>query len=359
MSRIEERYRFVLRLLPASYRQRWEEDMVAAFLESVQSEDPEEAEFIAEYGRPSWSEVASVVALAVRLRLGTAAAPPRYLAWGRAVRLAVLAWVLVHAVSAIIGAGFHLWLFGRLPWLPVQVDDVVLYVRSDHWFTADTVAGFLWVPAYLALLVADRRVAKALVLLAAVTNSVMMIISAAHTGRFGAERLTSLVLVALLVLALAAFHRGSPPIAPRPWLIALPVGVAVNVGLLALIWPPQENKLQWLDWPAMCSVVIVGASIVHLSFERFRRAPSWSHALALLVGTVLILRVVWLLDYLDDGPFEGRATLITLGLLETGALLAVGVTLALLAARALRRLPPEPVGVAAWSSRSDRSTGPG
>jgi hypothetical protein len=35
MSRIEERYRFVLRLLPVSYRQRWEEDMVASFLESV------------------------------------------------------------------------------------------------------------------------------------------------------------------------------------------------------------------------------------------------------------------------------------------------------------------------------------
>jgi hypothetical protein len=155
------------------------------------------------------------------------------------------------------------------------------------------------VPAYLALLVADRRVAKALVLLALVTNTIMMIIGAAHTGRFGAERLASL--------------------------------------------------------PATCTVVIVGASIVHLSLGRFRRALWWSHALALLVVTVLALRMVSLLDYLQYGPVEERAVLITLGLLETGVLLAVGAPLALLTARALRRLPPEPAGVAAWSSRSDRS----
>jgi hypothetical protein len=87
MSRLEQRYRLVLRvLLPAAYRKAWEEDMVATFLDSVDSDDAEAAEYVADYGRPSWSEVASVARLAARLRLGAAGAPPRYVAWGQAVR---------------------------------------------------------------------------------------------------------------------------------------------------------------------------------------------------------------------------------------------------------------------------------
>jgi hypothetical protein len=78
VNRLEQRYRLVLRtLLPASYRKLWEEDMVATFLESMDSDDAEAAEFLADYGRPGWSEVASVAALAVRLRLGAAEAPLR------------------------------------------------------------------------------------------------------------------------------------------------------------------------------------------------------------------------------------------------------------------------------------------
>ncbi|MGK5741455.1 hypothetical protein [Micromonospora sp. URMC 103] len=70
MSRLEERYRFILRLLPAAYRQEWEDDMVAAFLRSMDTGDPETTAYAADYGRPSLSEVASIVSLAVRLRLG-------------------------------------------------------------------------------------------------------------------------------------------------------------------------------------------------------------------------------------------------------------------------------------------------
>ena len=61
---LERRYRRVLRLLPGYYRQQWEEDMVAAFLDSSLTGDPEEDEFITEYGRPSWPELASVAGLA-------------------------------------------------------------------------------------------------------------------------------------------------------------------------------------------------------------------------------------------------------------------------------------------------------
>jgi hypothetical protein len=58
----------------------------------------------------------------------------------------------------------------------------------------------------------------------------------------------------------------------------------------------------------------------------------------ILTLAVLILRVVSLPDYrgLVDPVF------VTFGLVETGALVAVGVPLFVLAARALRRLPANP-----------------
>ena len=80
---LEQRYRRVLRLLPGYYRERWEEDMVAAFLDSWLTGDPDEDEAILEFCKPTWAEVASVVCLAARLHLGGAGAPRRYFAWGQ------------------------------------------------------------------------------------------------------------------------------------------------------------------------------------------------------------------------------------------------------------------------------------
>ena len=98
---LERRYRRVLRLLPGYYRRQWEEDMVAAFLDSALTGDPDEDEFITEYGRPDWPEVASVACLAARLYLGGAGTPRRYFAWGQAVRGTVLAVTLAHAVRGL------------------------------------------------------------------------------------------------------------------------------------------------------------------------------------------------------------------------------------------------------------------
>jgi len=101
--RLEQRYRRVLRLLPDFYRQQWEEDMVAAFLDSWLTGDASTDECVLEFCKPGWQEVASVVLLAARLYLGGAGAPRRYLAWGQAVRGAVLALLMVHAVRGLDG----------------------------------------------------------------------------------------------------------------------------------------------------------------------------------------------------------------------------------------------------------------
>jgi len=98
---LEQRYRRVLRLLPGYYRDKWEEDMVAAFLDSWLTGDPEVDEAVMKFCRPAWQEIASVAGLAARLYLGGAGAPRRYFAWGQAVRRAVLAVTLVHAAVGV------------------------------------------------------------------------------------------------------------------------------------------------------------------------------------------------------------------------------------------------------------------
>jgi len=79
---LEQRYRRVLRLLPGYYRDKWEEDMVAAFLDSWMTGDPDEDSVTMEYDRPTRQEIASVIALAARLYLGGAATPRRVLRLG-------------------------------------------------------------------------------------------------------------------------------------------------------------------------------------------------------------------------------------------------------------------------------------
>ena len=342
MSGIEERYRFVLRLLPASYRQRWEEDMVAAFLESATPDDPEDAEFVRDYGRPSWPEVASVLALALRLRLAHAGAPPRYLAWAQAVRLAALGWLFLNAVAGATSVGVHLWLVGAVPGLPAPANGEFLPLRSNYWVTAAVVIGLLWVPAYVGLLLADRRVGRALVILAVVADSGLLLARTSRGDPVGGTLFVLLAANALLALSLTAFHRHASRVPPRPWLLALPVGVVAATGVLATA---VRTESWWSDWPAQCSVVVVAASIVHLCVSRFRRAAPWTLALVILTLAVLTLRVVSLLDY--RGPMD--PAVLTFGLVETGALVAVGVPLVRLAARALRRLPANPADEAAWS----------
>src|ERR1700722_17109987 len=116
MSDLERRYRRVLRLLPGWYREQWEQDMVAAFLDSWLTGDPERDECVLEFCKPGWAETASVACLAVRLHLGGPGTPRRY-AWGQALRRAVLAVLLVHAVLGVNVLVLLAWSPGLAVWL--------------------------------------------------------------------------------------------------------------------------------------------------------------------------------------------------------------------------------------------------
>src|SRR5580658_2735394 len=124
---LERRYRRVLRLLPGWYRDKWEQDMVAAFLDSWLTGDPEVDEYITRVAGPSCAEVASVAGLAARLYLGNGAgALRRYFARGQAARNAVLAVMLVNAVRGLDGLVVTAWSRRLFGWLPAPPAGIVL-----------------------------------------------------------------------------------------------------------------------------------------------------------------------------------------------------------------------------------------
>jgi hypothetical protein len=345
MNRLEQRYRSALRLLPAGYRRLWEEDMVGAYLDSVHTDDLNEAAYLADYGRPSWAEVGSVAALAFRLRIGGVGAPPRYLAWGAALRLVALLGLLAHAAMATFGAAFSVWLSGAVSWLPAPPEAwAAVPIQTDAWYPVFAVAGLAWIPAFCALLTARWRAAQGLALLAVLGYGVPRAIwGQPYAVSFWAELLLDL----LIVLALSAYHRESPMVRQRPWLIALAASTALVAGLpwLALL-TRFPAALTLLDWPGLCALAVLVAAV---AIPAGRRAPEWPHALALLAGLLFVVRVVTLVEYSRFSSGLERADLLVGGA-EAVALLAVCGALSTHAARALHRLPSAPAGSAAWST---------
>ena len=327
---LEQRYRRALRLLPSYYRQRWEEDMVSAFLESSQTGDPEEDEFITEYGKPSWPEIASVAGLAARLYLGGAGAPRRYFAWGQATRWAVLVVLLEHAVRALAGFVFLAWAHRQLGWLPAPPARV-LATQSDTglWPTVWYAVGYAWIVAYLALVLGYRRTAQAIAVLAIAPDLIYLVQS-----QFGIGQVPRLVpwaigpwamwvLIDLVpVLAMAAFHRDAPPVTRRPWLLALPITfLLVAVPLLAVEFTGHDS---WVPGaPGLFCILVAAACLAHAPQARSRAtAGVWSLTLILLAADTALLRLFTL------GIYPNDPRMIWIGLLELAVMLAAAAAIA-------------------------------
>jgi hypothetical protein len=301
-SGLEWRYRRVLRLLPRWYRAEWEQDMVAAFLDSWLTGDPYTDECILEFCKPAWQEVASVVLLAVRLHLVGRGTPRRH-AWGQAVRRAVLAVLLVHAVLAVNVLVFLVWSRRLVSWLPAPPGSLVV-APSGIWDTVYYLACLAWIAIFVALVLGHYRTARVLAALAIVPNLVALL-QAQLTGilpaPFGPWIFWVLVDLAP-VLAMAAFHRDAPSAAPGPWLLALPAGYVLVYGpLLAL---EASGNSAWLpDFSGLCCILVSLACLAHAPRAWSRRAAGtglWSLTLVLLAAVAAVFRIVTLTDYLNE-----------------------------------------------------------
>jgi hypothetical protein len=342
---LERRYRRVLRLLPAWYRKQWEQDMVAAFLDSWLTGDPEADEYISISAGPSWAEVASVARLAVRLHLGGARTPRRY-AWGQAIRRAVLAVLLVHAVLAVDELVFLVWSRRLVGWLPAMPASLVTAAPGGVWDTVYYLACLAWIAIFVTLALGHYRAARVLATLAIVPNLVALL-EAQRTGilpaPFGPWIFWVLVDLAP-VLAMTAFHRDAPPAAPMRWLLALPVGYVLMYGpLLAL---QATGNSAWLpDLSGLCCILVALACLAHTPLIRSRPGSGvWSLTLVLLAAVAATFRIVTLTDYLNDPH------LIKVSLAELLIMLTAVALVAPDAARAqtpTQAPPPYPHAVAA------------
>ncbi len=299
---LERRYRRVLRLLPGWYRQQWEQDMVAAFLDSWLTGDAYTDECVLESCRPAWQEVASVVLLAARLHLGGPGTPRRY-AWGQAIRRAVLAVLLVHAVLAVEVLVFLVRSRRLVGWLPAPPGSLAI-PAGGVWVTAYCLANAAWIVAFLMLALGHYRTGRVLGALA-ITPGLVALVQSHFTGIMPAP-FGSWVFWGLLdlapVLAMAAFHSDAQPTAPRPWLLALPAGYVLVYGpVLAL---QATGNSAWLpDFPGLCCILVALACLAHAPRAWSRQAPDtglWSLTLALLAAVGGANRIFTLTGYLND-----------------------------------------------------------
>jgi hypothetical protein len=336
---LEQRYRRVLRLLPGYYRQQWEEDMIAAFLDSWLTGDPDEDEAIVEFCKPGWAEGASVVGLAARLYLGGAAAPRRYFAWGQAIRRAVLAVTLVHALLAVNVLVFLVWGRRLVGWLPAPPASLVV-APGGVWDMVYYLVCLAWIVIFLTLALGHYRTARVLAALAIVPGLVALL-QAQLTGimpaPFGPWIFWVLVDLAP-VLAMTAFHRDAPPAAPGPWLLALPAGYVLVYGpLLAL---QVTGNFAWLpDFSGLCCILVSLGCLAHVPRARSRPAAGtglWSLTLVLLAAVAGAYRIVTLTGYLHDPH------LMNVSLAELLIVLGAVALVARDAARALAATPAPP-----------------
>ncbi|WP_030348364.1 hypothetical protein [Streptomyces sp. NRRL S-1022] len=337
---LETRYRTVLRLLPASYRRDREEEMVETYLWDVDRD-------LQDQSRPTFGEVASIAALAVRCRLGAPGAPRRYALLGSAVRLFALSALLLQAACAIVGPVLQLtWSFTHGP-------------SGRHMFltgftgrgTTETVAAvltwtlpLLWPVAYFALLHDRRRPARYAALGAALPALWPLVRAMGPPAGDGmAPGLpwyeTSAALLAWLpALALcAAYHRDAPaarlPVG-SPGLVLLAACVVTGgstvllPGVADLVWAPATGfvvgALGWLLWRAR---------------RTDRATPGAGLALAALGLLLLAVRIAALYPWLH---VPGAGALLGGGLGQTAALAALTVALAVVGGRDLARSRPVP-----------------
>ncbi|HEV3381431.1 MAG TPA: hypothetical protein VG142_10675 [Trebonia sp.] len=303
---LEQRYRRVLRLLPGYYRDKWEQDMVAAFLDSWPTRGPEEDEYITKAARPSWAEIASVAGLAVRLYLGGAGTPHRYFAWGQAVRRAVLAVTLLQAVRGLDMLVRTAWSRHMLGWLPAPPASMVPATPAGilppvAWY----LVAYAWIVSLVALVLGHYRTAQVIAALAIVPDLVWLL-----QGEFiGAFRGPSVgpwafwVLINLApVLAMAAFHRDAPSAARWPWLLALPAGYLV-VAMPPLAIQASGNSVWIPDFSGLYCLLVALACLALAPRARSRRSAGsglWSLALTLLAADAGAYRIFSLTDYLHN-----------------------------------------------------------
>lgn len=281
---LEARYRLILMLLPAAYREHRGEEMVSTLLDSATE------------GRrwPSIGEVASLAALATRLRLGAPGGTRRAVAVGETLRRTALAgllalglWTGSNGVSSLVVLWFQRHLVSHLPG-PTLVS----------WLAYDVVP-LVYFGAFVALLVGRRRlgrflgVAQAAYIGFAVTRHDSFLVLSDRAAVFGVSLL-------IAIAAGSAFHREAPQMPmPRRWLITAAglAGIVLTVSgvYAASAFPPPAPGVQLAaDIAGVVGGPLVPVLAALFGLVRARRSPIWPATLLILgaPGLLIVPRAV-------------------------------------------------------------------
>lgn len=330
-SLLERRYRAALRLLPSSYRAEREDEMVAEFME-MSGDVPDEVN-----PRPRWGELASVLALAVQVRLGGTRAAPRAFAWGEAVRLIALLGLAYQSVYAFFVA--EVLLGGLISGdVPHFLDAAGPAERLLY--TAESLAVLCSAVAFVAIMRGHARPAKAfagigmtLELAGFLTPAVGRLVVGMNPGADAADTLLAVVPAVALLLG---FHSDVEP-RRRSWGLAMAPLIAglTMKGLLeaVIVLGLQERNwiYLWLDLVGTAVLALAAGSAFALARGR---SPSWTLALAGAALLLLVVRLPLLLAlYVSAWNTVAWSTV-------CAQCLVLSVLLGVLTATGLRALPP-------------------
>ncbi|GAA2302518.1 hypothetical protein GCM10010149_59830 [Nonomuraea roseoviolacea subsp. roseoviolacea] len=313
---LERRYRAALRLLPASYRAEREEEMVAAFLE-MSGDVPDERG-----PRPRWGELASVAALAVRVRLGGAGA--RAAAWGETVRLVALLGLAFQAMLGVYG------LVGRAAAIAAH-----LPTPGAATSPIPVVADVLWIVAFAAAMRGFTGPAK--VVAAAAGAVSLLLIGAGPAVQLTWAAPPAALMASVPPLALLAGFHAEAPATVRPWRLLLPP-VAATLPLVLLSWAPVPWDSAFEPLLALSSLLspdgIATVACAVAGIVALRRGWAPSARLALAAAGLLLL--AWRLPM--AWPVPGAEVLWGPAAVLCGVLVTVIVPLVV---TGTRLLPPE------------------
>ncbi|MCP2261318.1 hypothetical protein LX15_005039 [Streptoalloteichus tenebrarius] len=331
MRPLEQRYRRVLRLLPRWYREQREQEMVDVLLAGTAEHD----------GWPERAECVSVAALAVRMRVGGVAAPPRVFAWGQAVRLLAVLGLLAHAVGAVLrlteSDAFYRLRTQQTGSIASAFD---LPARPSEWQVfVGQVLPLLSVAA-LVLLLRGKYVWARVFAIGTLVPSVLDLFWHLSVRNFSpfAWMLDQLPLWVPVLCVLAGFHRDAPPRAGRNWMLLI-VSLSVLAALVVSFVGPTVpiSDLVVAVIAALSCLVCLGVLWRNSDLE-----PAWPLALsgltALLAAAQAPTIYYWLSGSARLGDLvthESGATVAQL-IIPPLTLMALGLPLAICG---LRRLP--------------------
>jgi hypothetical protein len=259
MTTLEYRYRRVLRLLPAAYRETWEADMVSAFMDSVEG--------TARRG-PSVGERLSVVRLAARLRLSGDKLSPRGQSWRDSLRIFIAAVALVEALAATVSTAATIArIRSGTAWFDPSITTTTDYVR--YWYP---LVGLAWVAVFGCLVFGRTAAARVLAVLSFLASAGFDLwLRPPVDARYDVYTYIMLAVPVLIAILAAA----GPPLS-RWWLAAY---VLPALALAPAAWASVEPPFRawpYIEIANVEHVLLIAGLVVGLVV----RSPRWLLPLA-------------------------------------------------------------------------------